>query len=101
MADGTWVGSPWGTGSDDLLDLRRIALAADHGARPWVWKGGSTSQTVLRKGDVVLVAQCFENPDRRAVFAEFIATFDPPTVLRLLDCLLMAGSAPGEKDGDG
>jgi hypothetical protein len=84
----------WFGGSDLALDeLRRIASAADHGARPWTWSGGYP-QTVVRVGDVVLIAQCFDGPDTPANRAEFIATFDPPTVLRLLDRLAMVEGMP-------
>ena len=74
-------------------ELRRVAEAADDDGRPWTWRaseaGGSGGypQTILRVGDVVLVANCYESPDYPARFAEFIATFDPPTVLALLDRL--------------
>jgi hypothetical protein len=67
-------------------NMRAVAERADDGRRPWVWKGGYP-QTVLREGDVILVAQTFTDPDHTADFAEFIATFDPPTVLGLLDLL--------------
>jgi len=70
----------------DLEHLRRVAEAADDGGRPWTW-GGKYPQSVLREGDVVNVADTFTDPDHPAVFAEFIATFDPPTVLALLDRL--------------
>lgn len=70
----------------DVTELRRIALRANGGGRPWLWKGGYP-QTILREGDVTLVAETFTDPDHTADFAEFIAAFDPPTVLRLLDLL--------------
>ena len=67
----------------DLDALERIAQAADADGRPWEWKG-EYPQTVIRIGDVALVADTFEDPDSPSRFAEFIATFDPPTVLALL-----------------
>lgn len=72
--------------AERLAELLRVARAAQHEDgmdRPWLWKGGYP-QTILREGDVTLVAQTFTDPDHVAHFAEFIATFDPPTVLRLL-----------------
>ena len=68
-------------------ELREIAEAAnpDHG-RPWEW-GNDYPQRITRQGDAVIVADCFESPDHPSVFAEYIATFDPPTVLALLDHL--------------
>lgn len=68
----------------DLDHLRAVAKRADADGRPWTWAGGYP-QAIVREGDVVLVAETFENPDMTADFAEFIATFDPPTVLALLE----------------
>jgi hypothetical protein len=68
----------------EVQEMRRIAAAADHGGRPWYWSGGYP-QSVNREGDVALIADTFTDPDHPASEAEFIATFDPPTVLRLLD----------------
>jgi hypothetical protein len=40
----------------------------------------------LREGDVGLICETYdEPPDHPAITPEFIATFDPPTVLALLD----------------
>ena len=69
-----------GCGLDHLF---AVAQAADEGGRPWEWQGGYP-QSVLRVGDVVVVADVFESPDAPSRFADFIATFDPPTVLSLL-----------------
>jgi hypothetical protein len=63
--------------------LRRVAEAADADGREWEWSGGYP-QTVTRIGDAVLIANTFEGPDWPSTIAEFIATFDPPTVLALL-----------------
>lgn len=74
----------------DLTALRRIALAADKGGRPWVWRAsdagpsGGYPQHVLRYGDVGLICETYDEPDGPAVTPEFIAAFDPPTVLALL-----------------
>lgn len=72
-----------------LSELRAVAQAADANGLPWEWTGGYP-QRVTREGDVVLVADCFEDPDKPSRFAEHIATFDPPTVLWLLDLLGVA-----------
>jgi hypothetical protein len=64
--------------------LRSIAEAADHGGRHWSWTGGYPQQ-VIRVGDVMLVAETYEGPDFPSTLAEYIAAFDPPTVLALLD----------------
>jgi len=74
-----------------LAELRAVAQAADADGRPWSWSGGYP-QRVLREGDVMLVADCFEDSDSPSRFAYFIATFDPPTVLWLLDLLGEGGS---------
>lgn len=79
----------------DLTSLRRIAEAADADGRTWEWQGGYP-QKIIREGDVIVVADCFESPDAPAVFAEHIATFDPPMVLWLLD--LIDSSAPPQRD---
>jgi hypothetical protein len=67
----------------NLDHLRAVAEAADENGREWEWQGGYP-QRITRVGDVVIVADCFESPDHPSRFAEFIATFDPPTVLALL-----------------
>lgn len=86
----------WHGPEPDLERLREVAEAANDGDRAWTWKGGYP-QNVLRMGDVVLVADCFAEPDHPADFAEHIATFDPPTVLNLLNLVefykQMAGAA--------
>lgn len=76
--------------ADEVADLRRVAWAADRGGRPWSWHPSLNPerpgvQTVDREGDAVLIANCFDEPDVRMCTAEYIAAFDPPTVLRLLD----------------
>ncbi len=77
--------TPAETIREALPDLRRVAEAADNG-NPWEWEH-AYPQRITRVGDVVLVADCFEDPDSPSVFAEYIATFDPPTVLALLAAL--------------
>jgi hypothetical protein len=67
----------------DLAALRKVAEAADADGRPWEW-GGAYPQRILRVGDVAIVAEAFEDPDSPSRFADYIATFDPPTVLALL-----------------
>lgn len=67
----------------DLDHLWIVATAADANGRPWEWSG-EYPQRVLRIGDVAIVAETFQDPDSPARFADFIATFDPPTVLALL-----------------
>jgi hypothetical protein len=90
-----------GLSGDRLAELRRVASAADDDGREWTWKAseregsGGYPQQVLRVGDVVLVAECYESPDFPSRFAEFIAAFDPPTALALLDGL--QGGADGVK----
>lgn len=76
----------------DLTSLRTVAEAANADGRPWLWKG-VYPQRVLREGDVVIIADCFEDPDHPSRFAEFIATFDPPMVLWLLDLIVSGVSA--------
>lgn len=72
----------------DLDHLEGIALMADWGGRPWVLRLEQPKgypQTILREGDVVLVAECYEGPQYPPIFGDFITTFDPPTVLRLIE----------------
>lgn len=74
----------------DLTALRRIAVATDKGGRSWFWQAsqaatrGGYPQHVLREGDVGLICETYDEPDYPAITPEFIATFDPPTVLALL-----------------
>ena len=69
-----------------FASLRRVAENADHGRRPWVIANDKAyPQTILREGDVALIANTFTDPGHDPVEAEFIATFDPPMVLWLLD----------------
>jgi hypothetical protein len=67
----------------DYTALLRIAILANAYDRPWEWQGGYP-QRVVRVGDMVVVADTFESPDRPPRFAEHIAAFDPPTALALL-----------------
>lgn len=73
--------------------LERIALAADREDRRWAWKAseadgsGGYPQQIMRDGDATLIATCYDAPEYPATKAEFISTFDPPTVLRLLAAL--------------
>jgi hypothetical protein len=75
----------------DLTALRRVARATDKGGRPWVWHASEAEgragypQHVLREGDVGLICETYDEPDHPATTPEYIATFDPPTVLALLD----------------
>lgn len=75
----------------DLTRLRQIARAADKGGRPWVWRASEAEgragypQIVLRSGDVGLICETYDAPDSPAITPEYIAAFDPPTVLALLD----------------
>lgn len=48
--------------TDELWNLRAIAKRADADGRRWMWAGGYP-QTVVRVGDVVLVAET--RPSRR------------------------------------
>jgi hypothetical protein len=77
----------------DMEELRIVAEAANSSNKPWVYDPDFKGypQSIVREGDVTLVAQCFESPDRPSVFTEFITTFDPPTILRLLDLLESCG----------
>lgn len=68
----------------ELAELRAIAEREDKGGgRCWTWSGGYP-QTVTRMGDATLIASTYQDPDTPSPPAEFIAAFDPPTVLRLL-----------------
>lgn len=84
--------------TEERQRLEAVALAADHEDRPWSWKAseadgsGGYPQQIVRDGDAALIATCYDAPEFAATKAEFIATFDPPTVLRLLAAL----SVPSE-----
>lgn len=62
-------------------------MMADHGGRHWVHHRTEKGypQRITREGDVVIVAECFEGPQYPPLFTDFITTFDPPTVLRLIE----------------
>jgi hypothetical protein len=75
--------------AEEVESLWRIAWAADRGSRAWSWHPSHNParpgvQTVDREGDACLIANCYDEPDERMCTAEYIAAFDPPTVLRLL-----------------
>jgi hypothetical protein len=54
---------------------------------------GGYPQTILREGDVVLVAECYEGQETYpAAFAPFIVATDPPAVLELIRRLRAAES---------
>jgi hypothetical protein len=87
----------------DLTALRRVAVAANRDSKRWFWKPSEKDgaagypQIVLREGDVGLICETYDSPDRPAITPEFIATFDPPTVMALLD---LARRAPLAALGD-
>jgi hypothetical protein len=78
----------------DFDHLISVACAIDGDARPWTWHaserpdGGGYPQQVIRVGDVALICECYDEPDHPSVTAEYIATFDPPTVRALLAAAL-------------
>jgi hypothetical protein len=67
----------------DLARLRSIAEAVGDRPRDWEWAGGYPQQ-VISQGNVHLIAECYEDPDSPSTVAEYIATFDPRTILALL-----------------
>jgi hypothetical protein len=83
----------------DLARFHAVATAADMAedhidgvSRAWSRQRFGASgypQRVLRDNDVALIAETFEGsseaPDDPPRFAEHIATFDPPTVLALVE----------------
>ena len=74
----------------DVNRLRVVAESADRDGRPWAWTGvggHGYPQRIIRVGDAVLMAECYDDPDTPDPTAEFISTFDPPTVLALLDAV--------------
>lgn len=79
--------------SIDHLFMVASAANSEGMNRPWEW-GGDYPQVISRQGDAVLIANTYDSPDHPARMAEFIATFDPPTVLALLE---RAALASGEK----
>lgn len=76
----------------ELDDIEGAALRADHEGRRWVMDLPTKGypQRVLRQGDVVLVAECYEGPQFPPVFADHIIRSDPATVLRLVADLAAA-----------
>lgn len=72
----------------DLDRLEWIARAADSYAfdHRWVRMDGAKPypQRIVVEGLAALVAECFEDPDHRASFADHICAFDPPTCLALI-----------------
>lgn len=77
----------------EVADLADMASRPEGGSRHWLWHGiggDAYPQRIIRDGDVVLVAETFEGPGDGPEpvpprFAEHIATFDPPTVLALVE----------------
>ena len=91
----------------DIVRLAAIAEAVNDDDRAWAWRVNKPDahQTVFRMGDAALIAETFDSTsnaphvDGRPVgTAEYIATFDPPTVLALLnalaECLLIENGTP-------
>jgi hypothetical protein len=68
-----------------LHDGQRTPNQQDASERPG---GGGYPQQVLRVGDVALICECYDEPDYPSVTAEYIATFDPPTVRALIAAAL-------------
>lgn len=79
--------------NDQIEAMRQAAERAssnDEGLgyyRPWAIRTNEKGypQTILREGDVVLVAECFEGPEHPPVFAEHIVTSHPRAVLDLIE----------------
>ena len=70
----------------DFDKLQEIAEAANSGVRPWEWRTNAKGypQQIIRQGDAALIAETYDGPQHAPRNAEFIAAFDPPTVLALL-----------------
>jgi hypothetical protein len=70
----------------DFDRLEKIAEAANSGVRPWVWETNEKGypQQIVRQGDAALIAETYDGPQHPPRNAEFIAAFDPPTVLALI-----------------
>lgn len=72
----------------DEARLRAVANAVGDRPRDWEWTGVGEHgypQQVISQGNVHLIAEVYESPDHPSSIAEYIATFDPKTVLALLD----------------
>jgi hypothetical protein len=80
--------------STRLDDIRARVDAAAPDGRKWTWKGGYP-QTVLSVGDVTLIAETFENPDKPSTCAEFIA--HAPEDIRYLLFLAEVGGEPKDE----
>lgn len=86
----------------EIERLRSVAGAAMTG-HSWEWSGRGEHgypQQVISQGDAALIAECYEGPDFPSSIAEFIATFDPPTVLNLLDRLTRPAPTTGREADD-
>lgn len=75
----------------DLDHLEELANAFSEGLAPswrrWTWiagKNGGYPQRVLSVGNVLLVAETYDDPDRGATVAPYLAALDPGTVLALV-----------------
>lgn len=71
-------------GGIDTAALRQVAEAVSDRPREWRWSG-QYPQQIISQGNVVIIAECHESPDHPSRHAEYIATFDPVTILALLD----------------
>lgn len=72
---------------EELDEIEGAALVADHGGRRWFRRDPTKGypQSIIREGDGVLVADCYEGPEvYPPFFADHIARSDPATVLRLV-----------------
>lgn len=72
----------------DVAALRKVVNAMGEHERPreWHYRTGCNGypQTVYSEGDVCEIAVATNAPER-PIAANYITTFDPPTVLAMLD----------------
>lgn len=74
----------------DTAALRALADALPDSLhrRPWTWAAGRIGgypQHVLSVGNVLIIAETYDEPDAGATTAPYIAALDPATVIALCD----------------
>ena len=77
------------------------ALSPALSGRSWTWtagKNGGYPQHVISEGNVLLIAETYDEPDRAAATAAYIAALDPATVRALVAAYVEQQRTPAQGD---